>query len=259
MKRIICIIFVSALVLSQFTANSFAATDCDYDNRSTVILRAGGGGSSGGSGGGSSGGDSGTSHHVSDGGRGTLLEQILSYIMLPFVLCFSSILFFIQLTKRYFRSRKLMKQISKSDDAWKYKDLESTVTDSFYAIQEAWSALDMSPASGYMSEKLYERFQSKLGWMKYKHQKNVLENITLLQALPVAVHDDPDDSRDYIWFYIKGRMIDYTIDTDTQSKVDGSTRPASFVEYWQFIRKENTWVLNEILQKDEADQIPFDD
>jgi hypothetical protein len=31
------------------------------------------------------------------------------------------------------------------------------------------------------------------------------------------------------------------------------------MEYWQFTRKENTWVLNKILQKDEADQIPFAD
>ena len=52
-------------------------------------------------------------------------------------------------------------------------------------------------------------------------------------------------------------MVDYTINTETQLKISGSTYPASFVEYWQFIRKENTWVLNEILQKDEADKIPF--
>ena len=78
-----------------------------------------------------------------------------------------------------------------------------------------------------------------------------------MAALPVAVHDDPDNSRDYIWFYIKGKMIDYTINTNTQMKISGNTFPTAFVEYWQFTRKGNSWVLHKILQKDEEDQIPF--
>ena len=93
--------------------------------------------------------------------------------------------------------------------------------------------------------------------MKFKNQKNVLKNVRLLKALPVALHDDPDNSRDYIWFYIKGNMIDYTIDTNTEQIIDGSKFPASFVEYWQFTRKGNDWVLNKILQDDEEDQIQF--
>ena len=93
--------------------------------------------------------------------------------------------------------------------------------------------------------------------MEYRNKKNVLENITLLQALPVAVHDDPDNSRDYIWFYIKGKMVDYTIDTTTQLKTDGNMSPSTFVEYWRFVRKDDSWVLNKILQKDEEEQIPF--
>ena len=93
--------------------------------------------------------------------------------------------------------------------------------------------------------------------MKYKNQRNVLEKISLVSALPVAVYDDSDNSRDYIWFYIKGRMVDYTIDTDTQLIVEGRTTPASFVEYWKFVRKENNWVLDSILQKNEENQIPF--
>ena len=88
-------------------------------------------------------------------------------------------------------------------------------------------------------------------------EQNVLEKIRLLQALPVAVHDDRDDSRDFVWFYIKGRMVDYIIDTEKQMKVSGSTSPASFVEYWKFTRRENNWVLSQILQKNEAEQIPF--
>ena len=150
-----------------------------------------------------------------------------------------------------------MKQMKKSDNAWKYKDISSTVEKGFLAIQRAWANMDMSTASQYMSEELLSSFETKLSWMEYKGQKNVLDKIKLLKALPVAVNDDIDNSRDYIWFYIKGRMVDYTIDTSTKEIVDGSKHASSFVEYWQFVRKDDNWVLNCILQKDEEDQIPF--
>lgn len=150
-----------------------------------------------------------------------------------------------------------MKQMMQSDNAWKYQDISVTVTDVFMSVQTAWSNMDMTPAAQYMSNELYDSFQTKLNWMDYRNQRNVLENIRLIKALPVAVHDDADNTRDYIWFYIKGKMVDYTIDTDTQLKVSGSTSSSSFIEYWQFTRRDDNWVLSKILQKNEADQIPF--
>lgn len=54
-------------------------------------------------------------------------------------------------------------------------------------------------------------------------------------------------------------MVDYTIDTTTQLKLEGNTSATSFIEYWQFIRRENVWVLNKILQKNETDKIPFNE
>lgn len=150
-----------------------------------------------------------------------------------------------------------MKKMLESDNAWKYKEISETVSDSFYAIQNAWTNMDLTSAAKYMSDELLDSFQTKLNWMAFRNQRNVLEKIELLSALPVAVYDDKDNSRDFIWFYIKGKMVDYTIDTVMQLKVEGNTSATSFIEYWQFVRRENYWVLNKILQKDEADQIPF--
>ena len=93
--------------------------------------------------------------------------------------------------------------------------------------------------------------------MEYRNEKNILAKIQLLHALPVAVYDDADNSQDYVWFYIKGKMVDYTINTNTRLKINGNTSPTAFVEYWQYTRKDNRWVLNRILQKNEAGQIPF--
>lgn len=253
-RKIFSLILIILILSSGFSITSYAENvDTSYDF-SVITLRAGGGGSGGGGGGGGSGG----SAHRSPGGRQpTLFESIIESIVMPFVLFSSSILFYIKLTKRSRKAKKLMKQIMQSDSAWKYKDISATVKDGFLAIQTAWANMDMTPASQYMSDELYDSFRTKLSWMSFRNEKNILENIQLIQALPVAVHDDPDNSRDYIWFYIKGKMVDYIVDTRTQLKISGSTSATSFVEYWQFTRKENSWVLNKILQKDESNQIPF--
>ena len=255
MKKIISFILVFILLIISLNVTVFAEDMDTGNNYSAIFLRAGGGGSGGGGSGG--GGSGGSTHNSNPNGRTSLLESIIGTIIFPFVMFFSSITFYIQLTKRSRKSKKLMKKMRQSDNAWKFKDVSLRVEESFFAIQTAWSNMDMSPAAQYMSDELYDSFQTKLNWMAYKNQKNVLEKIQLVQALPVSVHDDADDSRDFIWFYIKGRMVDYIIETDTQMKVSGNTAQSSFVEYWQFIRKDNNWVLNRILQKNESEQIPF--
>ena len=259
MKRIISVMLVCLLAFSYFAVIARAESAMMPEGIGLAPLRAGGGGSSGGGGGGGGGSSSGGTHSSGSRRPLTLPELIMQYVAI-FILSFSSsIVFYIQLTKRSRRSKKLMKKMMESDSAWKFKDISKTVSDGFYAIQKAWTEMDMSPAAKYMSDELYESFQTQLNWMGYKKQKNVLEKISLLDALPVAVHDDADNSRDFVWFYIKGRMVDYTVDTDSQMKISGKTTPSSFVEYWQFVRREDNWVLNKILQKNESGQIPFNE
>ena len=249
--------FVGMLLFSCFISTASAKDMDPSDDPSLIFLRAGGGGSNGGSSGGSSGDSGGATHHSGGRYRTSQLQSILEFIMLPIILFSSSLLFYVKLSKRSRKSKKLMKQMMKKDRAWKFKDISSIVNQSFFAIQTAWTNMDMSPAKKYMSDELYQNFQTKLNWMAYRNQKNILENIQLVKALPVAVYDDIDNSRDYVWFYVKGNMVDYIINTDTRSIISGNTSATTFVEYWQFVRKDSQWVLNRILQKNETNQISF--
>ena len=261
MKRICSFILAVCALTFALSIVAYAASPEVCRSASVAPLRAGGGGSSGGGGGSSSGGggSSGSSSHSShNNGRGSSpLSSIVSFILMPIFIFSSSIVFYIQLTKRSRKAKRLMKQMRQGDSAWKYHDISAQVEEGFLAIQQAWTNMDMSTAAPYMSDELLDSFQTKLNWMAYKNQQNILKKIQLIKALPVAVHDDADNSHDFIWFYIKGRMIDYTVDTGTHEMIDGSTGATSFVEYWKFIRRENKWVLDQILQKDEQDEIPF--
>ena len=107
-----------------------------------------------------------------------------------------------------------------------------------------------------MDNDLYENFKSKLEWMDINNRRNILKKIRLVNLKPVSVYDDNDDKKDLIWFYIKGKMIDYIVDTKTKSIVSGDTKNKSFVEFWKFVKNEkNKWVLSEILQEDESKKI----
>ncbi len=247
MKRYVAAALAIFLVCSCFTA-TVIAKPCAEE------LRAGGGGTGGGGGGtGGSGSSAGSSYHR----RSSPLSNLFTLIFAPFVLFGSAIVFWWQTTKRARKAKKLMKQMAESDNAWLFGDMKSVVEECFHAVQTAWSNLDMTPAASYMTEKLREEWQTMLNWMKYRDEQNVLEDIRLVKALPVAVYDDTDNTKDQVWFYIKGKMVDYTINKSTHAKIGGSRSPSSFVEYWQFVRRDGHWVLNRILQKNESGQIDF--
>lgn len=53
-----------------------------------------------------------------------------------------------------------MKKLKASDDSFKYKDIKSSVKESFFAIQSARTNMDMTPAKYYLSDELFENMQS---------------------------------------------------------------------------------------------------
>lgn len=262
--------FLSAVLLTIMMLSALSVTASAQENgvpfmspsrqTFTQVLRAGGGGSGGGGGGGGSSGGSSGHHHTSSGNNGYSdpLSEAVGFVCFLLIASASTIAFRLLLSKRARNARRLMRLLQQKDHAWKYKHIQKQVRQTYFVLQRAWTNSDMTPVKECMSDALYQSFQTKLSWMRYRNQRNVLKWIRLLEALPVAVHDEQDDSQDFVWFYIKGRMVDYTVDTETNERLDGSAFPERFCEYWQFMRTQgDRWVLNAILQEDEADQIEF--
>ncbi len=257
MKKLVFFV-VFSLVFIMLLSIVSAAFNTEVTQINT-FLRAGGGssGSGGGDGGGSSRGTGNHTHSSNPRFRANKQNSIISTLCIILCMTLPFLLHYINVSIKARRCTKAMRKLVKKDSAWKYKNILKTVKNAFYYIQKAWTDMNLPSASNYLSSDLYSKFQTELNWMEYTKEKNILKKIKLLDALPVYVYDDPDNSKDYIWFYIKGKMVDYTINTETNQILSGNKIPASFVEYWQFIRKENTWVLNKILQEDENDQIPL--
>ena len=220
-------------------------------------MRAGGGSSSGSSGGSSSSGGM----HSTTGSRGYgggVLSNILSAILMLILLFIGTIIFYFKVLRSSFHSKRYMRILDNQDVTWNYKNVERQVIDAYYIIQEAWAEGNMDKAKVHMSKELYENFQAKLEWMEVKNRKNVLKKIRLVNLKPISIHDDLDNHKDFIWFYIKGKMVDYIIDTQTNEKLEGNDKATSFVEFWKFTRtEEDRWVLSKILQQEEANKISF--
>ena len=268
MKKLFCIV-LAVLALWMCLALPALATGEEVWEQTLEVtpLRAGGGGSAGGSGGGGSGGGSAGGSTGGTGARpvrGNGTWNPFAYIPLLVILFISAfgggILYRCRLSKYARNTERLIAMLSKKDNAWKYQNLQKQLKEIFLLVQKSWSEGDMTPALAYMSEDLFNNHQHQLEVMKANKQQNVLKRIRLVEAIPVALWDHEDDSKDYVWFYVKGRMVDYMIDTETGMRIKGSKHAKTFVEYWQLTRTGKTlWVLNKILQKDQGHLVNFEE
>lgn len=259
MKKILIILFI-LITLSPIliTNNNFNKTNNTISNE----LRAGGGGGGSGGGGGGGGGTSPSHGHTNTSNKnGTShpISTFLTHIAFMFSMFMGSIIFYNKILKSSINSKRYLKILGKKEVSWKYKNIEAQAIETFYIVQESWTNMDLTPAKLYMSDKLYDSFKTKLNFMEISNKRNVLEKIELKDIKPVSINDDENDDKDYIWFYIKGKMIDYTINTKTDEIIEGNTNRTSFIEFWKFTRKgKEKWVLTKIKQKEEANTIDFE-
>lgn len=216
----------------------------------TALARAGGGGggNGGGGGGGAHGGSAGTyggSRHYSP------LSDAVGYIWFGSLAFGGAIVYFVRVCMKSAKAKKAMENLSKADGSWNYSDFRSRIRTIFYTVQDAWTQRNQDIAKDCLSQSLYAAYTSKSEWMTCQHEKNILKNIHLIDALPIDAEDYEGDANDRIWVYIKARMVDYTIDDQTMEFKSGSKLSKSFVEYWKLIKENGSWVLDEIKQKDE--------
>jgi hypothetical protein len=190
------------------------------------------------------------------GGGGGKGGGLLYIILLPFLIIYSAIITYL-VNKKSRECKDLLQKISKLDNSWDMTKIKDRIEIAFFKIQEAWMARDQEIAREYMSDGLYNKHKAQTDQMLRENRKNVLERINLKEAQVVEVADFEGDTKDNIWVYIKGSMIDYISDSQTGELISGKKDdPDTFTELWKFIKnKNNKWVLDEIDQKVEISDL----
>lgn len=220
----------------------------------TAFARAGG--ASGGGGGGGGGGSSSHSHagrSRGQGGRGGAVQALLltgTFVVLGSA---GTITYLYRAKKKQAEAREKLKEFSKEEDHWDRREIQERVRESYYRIQECWRDRDLEEGRPYLSQKMQQEFQTKFEWSRMRHEVFVMEGIQLLDAILVEAENEDGDDRDYIWYLIHGKMIDYVYHEETGELLKGSRKMEDFFEYWRYVLEDGNWVLDEICQKEEVD------
>lgn len=195
------------------------------------LARAGGGG--GGTGG---------------GGGHSFLTTILAFILAPFFI-FYSVILSVKLQRKRNNVKILTEELAKGDKMWNYRNLMATVEQVFFKVQKAWMERNQDLAKEVMSDRIYQKHKLQTDEMITNGTKNMLAKINMEEVMIISIADYKDNSEDTFSVYIKGSMIDYTINDKTGLLISGdNSNPEEFKEIWTFIRNRNRWLLDEIDQ-----------
>jgi hypothetical protein len=104
----------------------------------------------------------------------------------------------------------------------------------FFALQNAWMRRDLTPARAYLSDAIYQRWQTQVQQLLAAHKRNVLENL-VVGGVTIAKATS-DSNFDSITVRIDAAAADYDVDDQTNRIVYGSRSQQAFTEYWTFIR-----------------------
>ncbi|MFH0893191.1 MAG: Tim44-like domain-containing protein, partial [Bacteroidota bacterium] len=205
-----------------------------------LYARAGGGGGGGG------GGD--------DGGLVGLIIYILIYLLpFPYNLIAIAILVLLVIIgrkkmrqKSYFsklpietgtadQNAKGYNSFATANPDFKLDEFKKKVETAFTKVQDAWSKQDLGPVRRFMSDGVYQRFNTQFIMMKLLDQKDIVEGLKVLSVSCSKFYSDGNfDVIDVaIQANIKDKFISEKYPNLNQSYLE------EFVEYWSFIRKKN--------------------
>jgi hypothetical protein len=201
-----------------------------------LYARAGGGGGGGGG---------------SGGGRGGLIKLVI----LVFYLIYAGLVWLV-VQRREQQARGLMDKLAAMESSWGREAVRRRIHNIYFKVQEAWARRDQKPARDFMSDRLFELHQSLCDEMRTKGEKNILQEVALNKIQIVEVADFLDDTQDRMWVIVHGSMIDYIVDERSDEVLRGDkNKKEDFKELWKFVRGPKGWVLDEIDQSVDLDEL----
>jgi len=103
----------------------------------------------------------------------------------------------------------------------------------FATIQQAWTNQDMAPARRWISDGIWQRFNTQFAMMRQLGQTNVVANVCIRKSYIAGIEEDGAFDIAHVGIY-------YTADDDfvstTFPQLD-QCGPLEMLEYWTFVRK----------------------
>ena len=146
------------------------------------------------------------------------------------------------------QANRILKKISGNKDAlWDKEFMEDHAKQTFLAMQLAWEKRNLKHMKKSMTPELYSRMKDTLNSMILNKTINVIVPIEIKDVRIIGCEDYKDDSKDRYIAYIKGTIIDYTIDETTGIIIKNDHKSyETFKDTYHFVRINYSWVLEEI-------------
>lgn len=144
------------------------------------------------------------------------------------------------------KAKKSLDTAAKSDAIWNADSIKQHATLTFNRYQNDWSDIDLESMKSYMTVDMHNHTHHLLYALQQMHRENKLSDITLLGIEIIDIQDDSDNTKDTFQVAIQGKMHDELIDVRTDKRLFADDRP--FIEYWTFVRNDQSWLLSRIDQ-----------
>lgn len=137
--------------------------------------------------------------------------------------------------------------IARMDGGFDTSALVSAARETFFDVQAALTARDMSRVREKITPELLAELQSQVNELRAAGRTNRVERADLRRSEITEAWQE--SGRDYVTVYLAGSLLDYTVDDATGAVVSGSsTQRENLDEYWTFSRPvgPNPWRLSAI-------------
>lgn len=125
------------------------------------------------------------------------------------------------------------KSFAQNNPDFKEAEFKKKVRTAFLQIQQAWEAQDISKVRKFLSDGVYQRFNTQFRMMQLLKQKNTLDKVEIKNIYIDAI--ESDGLYDIVHVAIQASIVDKFISELDSSLNSGGAE--EFVEYWSFLRK----------------------
>jgi hypothetical protein len=150
-------------------------------------------------------------------------------------------------------AQRSVQQAAASDAAWSPERLIEYAASIFGKFQRDWQQMDVASIRAYTTQRYANHISLMLYALQQMGRANRISNIRIKEVIITSAHDDANDQQDRVSFGILAQANDQLIDTASGDVLTATTE--EFGEQWNFVRHENTWLLDSIDQATEEESM----
>ena len=140
---------------------------------------------------------------------------------------------------------------------WSTESLRRRIRDAFFAVQRSWIERDPAIGEPFMTPEMVARQRLRIEGLVRQRRVHQLEN-PLIEDLDFVRIQEPAPSPDglaRVVALLDMSMVETILDADTGALVAGApNRVLRRRQYWVFVRRDGSWLLDDVEQPDEGER-----